>query len=46
LVGIKAECFRIGRAVLPMFFLEDAGNEGFDWVMRSCGTKIGVSDFS
>ncbi|CAK7340519.1 unnamed protein product [Dovyalis caffra] len=42
-VGIKADSFIIGRAVLPKFFLEDVGYEGFDIVMR-CGRKIGVSD--
>ncbi|KDP23375.1 hypothetical protein JCGZ_23208 [Jatropha curcas] len=42
-VGIKVESFRIGRTVLPKFFLEDVGNEGFDLVM-ACGRKMGVSD--
>ncbi|KAF2324030.1 hypothetical protein GH714_006287 [Hevea brasiliensis] len=41
--GVKVESFRIGRTVLPKFFLEDVGYEGFDMVM-ACGRKIGVSD--
>ncbi|XP_007031180.2 PREDICTED: probable glycerol-3-phosphate acyltransferase 3 [Theobroma cacao] len=43
-VGLKEESFRIGRTVLPKFFLEDVGNEGFDMVMKCGGKKIGVTD--
>ncbi|GLT71592.1 hypothetical protein SLA2020_435990 [Shorea laevis] len=43
-VGLKEETFRIGSTVLPKFFLEDIGNEGFDTVMKYCGRKIGVSE--
>ncbi|CAK7347076.1 unnamed protein product [Dovyalis caffra] len=42
-VGIRKDKFRVGTAVLPRFFLEDVGREGFDIVM-SCGKKIAVSD--
>lgn len=42
-VGIRKDKFRVGTAVLPRFFLEDVGSEGFDMVM-SCGKKIAVSD--
>ncbi|KAM7257063.1 hypothetical protein ACFE04_012804 [Oxalis oulophora] len=41
--GIKKETFRIGHSVLPKFFLEDVGNEGFDMVMKF-DRKIGISD--
>ncbi|KAK3023327.1 hypothetical protein RJ639_043514, partial [Escallonia herrerae] len=41
--GIKKESFRIGTTVLPKFFLEDVGHEGFE-VMMKCGKKVGVSD--
>ncbi|KAK2991779.1 hypothetical protein RJ640_015513 [Escallonia rubra] len=41
--GIKKESFRIGTSVLPKFFLEDVGHEGFEVVMK-CGKKVGVSD--
>ncbi|KAK9930618.1 hypothetical protein M0R45_027652 [Rubus argutus] len=41
--GIRKEKMRIGNSVLPKFFLEDVGSEGFDVVMR-CGKKVGVSD--
>ncbi|KAB1205433.1 putative glycerol-3-phosphate acyltransferase 3 [Morella rubra] len=41
--GIRKEGFRIGIAVLPKFFLEDVGREGFEVVM-SCGRKVGVSN--
>ncbi|WCJ44544.1 glycerol-3-phosphate acyltransferase 3 [Euphorbia peplus] len=40
--GIKKDKFRAGRAVLPKFFLEDVGLEGFEVVMRF-EKKIGVS---
>ncbi|KAF2291460.1 hypothetical protein GH714_024413 [Hevea brasiliensis] len=41
-VGIRKSKFRAGTAVLPKFFLEDVGCEGFDLVM-CCARKIGVS---
>ncbi|KAK9086248.1 hypothetical protein Syun_028642 [Stephania yunnanensis] len=41
--GIKKKSFRVGRAVLPKFFLEDVGVEGVD-VVRRGGRKVGVSD--
>ncbi|CAB4267051.1 unnamed protein product [Prunus armeniaca] len=40
---ILKEKMRVGTAVLPKFFLEDVGCEGFDVVMR-CGKKVGFSD--
>ncbi|KAK8564775.1 hypothetical protein V6N13_019929 [Hibiscus sabdariffa] len=43
-VGIKEESFSIGTTVLPKFFLQDVGNEGFDMVMKCGGTKIAVTD--
>ncbi|KAG6650164.1 probable glycerol-3-phosphate acyltransferase 2 [Carya illinoinensis] len=41
--GIKKESFRIGTSVLPKFFLEDVGCEGFEMVM-SFGRKVAVSN--
>ncbi|KAI4307346.1 hypothetical protein L6164_030546 [Bauhinia variegata] len=41
--GIKKSTFRIGSSVLPKFFLEDVGWEGFAAVM-SCGRKVAVSN--
>ncbi|KAL6296927.1 hypothetical protein ACE6H2_005069 [Prunus campanulata] len=41
--GIRMEKLRVGTAVLPKFFLEDVGCEGFDVVM-GCGKKVGFSD--
>lgn len=42
--GIKKESFRLGRAVLPKFFLEDVGLETFEAVQR--GTKkVAVTNF-
>ena len=41
--AIKRKTFRVGRAVLPKFFLEDVGNEGFDMVMKF-RRKIGVTN--
>lgn len=41
--GIKAENFRIGRSVLPKFFLEDVGSEIFE-VLKKGGKKMGVSN--
>ncbi|KAH7542934.1 probable glycerol-3-phosphate acyltransferase 3 [Ziziphus jujuba] len=44
-VGIKAKGFRVGKAVLPKFFLEDVSNEGFDMVMMTrFGRKVGVTN--
>ncbi|KAK6941112.1 Phospholipid/glycerol acyltransferase [Dillenia turbinata] len=41
--GIKKESFRVGTAVLPKFFLEDVGLEGFE-VLRRCERKVGVTE--
>lgn len=41
--GIKAESFRVGRAVLPKFLLEDVGSEIFEVVTNKGGKKVGVS---
>ena len=43
-VGLKEESFSVGRTVLPKFFLEDVGTEGFDMVMKCGGRKIGVTN--
>lgn len=43
-LGIKKESFRVGRAVLPKFFLEDVGLEAFQ-VLKRGGRKVAVSDF-
>ncbi|KAF9620942.1 hypothetical protein IFM89_015339 [Coptis chinensis] len=40
--GIKKESFRAGRAVLPKFFMEDVGLQGFEMIMKG-GRKVGVS---
>lgn len=42
LFGIKKDTFRIGSAVLPKFFLEDVGWEGFEAVMR-CERKVALT---
>ncbi|KAL5700321.1 amino-acid N-acetyltransferase [Ranunculus cassubicifolius] len=42
--GLKKDNFRVGRAVLPKYFMEDVGLEGFQLLMRG-GRKVGVSDF-
>ncbi|QCE00430.1 probable glycerol-3-phosphate acyltransferase 2 [Vigna unguiculata] len=42
LFGIRKDTFRIGSAVLPKFFLEDVGWEGFEAVMR-CERKVALS---
>lgn len=42
LFGIKKEGFMVGRSVLPKYFLEDVGLEGFE-VVTKCRTKVGVS---
>lgn len=41
--GIKKEGFRVGSSVLPKFFLEDVGVEGFE-VLRKGEVKVGVTD--
>ncbi|PKA65701.1 putative glycerol-3-phosphate acyltransferase 3 [Apostasia shenzhenica] len=41
--GLRKETFRVGRAVLPKFFMEDVGEEGFDAVMRG-GTRVAMSE--
>ncbi|TKY52439.1 glycerol-3-phosphate acyltransferase 2 [Spatholobus suberectus] len=41
--GIKAASFRVGRSVLPKFFLEDVGAEMFEALNRG-GKKVGVSN--
>ncbi|KAJ1397928.1 Phospholipid/glycerol acyltransferase [Sesbania bispinosa] len=41
--GIKAKSFRVGRSVLPKFFLEDVGSEIFE-VLNRGGKKVGVSN--
>ncbi|BAF28818.1 probable glycerol-3-phosphate acyltransferase 3 [Oryza sativa Japonica Group] len=40
--GLRASRFRAGRAVLPKWFLEDVGEEGFD-VMRSAMRRVCVT---
>ncbi|TKY61691.1 glycerol-3-phosphate acyltransferase 2 [Spatholobus suberectus] len=40
--GIKVERFRVGRAVLPKFLLEDVGSEMFE-VLKRGGRKVGFS---
>ncbi|KAJ0520503.1 putative glycerol-3-phosphate 1-O-acyltransferase [Helianthus annuus] len=40
--GIKKDGFRVGSSVLPKFFLEDVGVEGFD-VLRRGKKTVGVS---
>ncbi|KAJ8619383.1 hypothetical protein MRB53_027912 [Persea americana] len=41
--GVREEGFRVGRAVLPKFFLEDVGLEGFEVLVRA-GRRVGVSE--
>ncbi|KAJ1412550.1 putative glycerol-3-phosphate acyltransferase 2 [Sesbania bispinosa] len=41
--GIKTESFRVGRAVLPKFLLEDVGSEIFEEVIHRGGKKVGLS---
>ncbi|KAF7804947.1 putative glycerol-3-phosphate acyltransferase 3 [Senna tora] len=41
--GMKAKRFRVGRAVLPKFLLEDVGAEMFE-VLNKGGKKVGVSN--
>lgn len=41
--GVKKGSFVIGRTVLPKFFMDDLGFEGFEVVMR-CGRKVGLSE--
>ncbi|XP_040384763.1 probable glycerol-3-phosphate acyltransferase 3 [Oryza brachyantha] len=40
--GLRVNRFRAGRAVLPKWFLEDVGEEGFD-VMRSAMRRVCVT---
>ncbi|KAL5700793.1 amino-acid N-acetyltransferase [Ranunculus cassubicifolius] len=40
--GIKVKSFRVGSAVLPKFFLEDVGLEGFEMSMKG-RTRVGLS---
>lgn len=40
--GIKEESFRVGKSVLPKFFLEDVGLEMFEVVSKG-GKKVGLS---
>ncbi|XP_010259703.1 PREDICTED: probable glycerol-3-phosphate acyltransferase 3 [Nelumbo nucifera] len=40
--GIKAESFRVGRAVLPKYLLNDVGLEGFEALMKF-QRNVGVS---
>lgn len=42
-VGLRKDKFRIGSSVMPKFFLEDVGDEGFSLVM-SGKRKVAVSD--
>lgn len=41
--GIRKKTFMVGSSVLPKYFLEDVGDEGFDAVMNA-RRKIAVSD--
>ncbi|GMH25739.1 hypothetical protein Nepgr_027582 [Nepenthes gracilis] len=41
-LGKREENFNAGRSVLPKFFLEDVGMEGFEAVSK-CKRKVGVS---
>lgn len=41
--GIKKDSFRLGSSVLPKFFSQDVGREGFEVVMRF-GRKVAVSN--
>ena len=41
--GIREKSFRVGRAVLPKFLLEDVGSEMFEVVNRG-GKKVGFSN--
>ncbi|KAK9747587.1 hypothetical protein RND81_02G001900 [Saponaria officinalis] len=41
--GIKKQTFIVGRAVLPKFFLEDVGLEGYE-VLSKFKRKVGVSE--
>ncbi|RWW87950.1 hypothetical protein BHE74_00003193 [Ensete ventricosum] len=41
-LGVRKESFRVGRAVLPKFFLEDVGLEAFE-VLRRGGRRVCVS---
>lgn len=41
--GIKADKFRVGRAVLPKFFLENVGSEIFETLSKG-GKTVGISN--
>ncbi|THU68615.1 hypothetical protein C4D60_Mb08t05740 [Musa balbisiana] len=41
-LGLRKDKFRVGRAVLPKFFLEEVGLEGFE-VVRRGGRRVCVS---
>uniref|UniRef100_A0A7C9EPM0 Glycerol-3-phosphate 1-O-acyltransferase n=1 Tax=Opuntia streptacantha TaxID=393608 RepID=A0A7C9EPM0_OPUST len=41
--GVKRDTFRVGTSVLPKFFLEDVGYEGFS-VVKRFGRRVGVSN--
>ncbi|MED6168574.1 hypothetical protein PIB30_012843 [Stylosanthes scabra] len=41
-LGIKEKSFRVGRAVLPKFMLEDVGSEIFE-VVNGAGKRVGLS---
>ncbi|KAK9136659.1 hypothetical protein Sjap_007253 [Stephania japonica] len=40
--GLKRESFNVGRTVLPKFFLEDVGLQGFEF-LKKFRKKVGVS---
>ncbi|KAL6012791.1 Glycerol-3-phosphate acyltransferase 3 [Asimina triloba] len=42
-LGIRKEGFMVGRAVLPKYFLEDVGLEGYE-VLKRGGRRVGVSE--
>jgi len=41
--GVKKESFRVGKSVLPKYFLEDVGLEMFQ-VLKRGGKRVAVSD--
>ncbi|GAA0157754.1 scaffold/adaptor protein [Lithospermum erythrorhizon] len=43
--GMKKNNLRINRSVLPKFFLEDVGYEGYEMMERHKGGRVGVTDF-
>ncbi|KAL5989574.1 hypothetical protein ACLOJK_010467 [Asimina triloba] len=42
-LGIRKEGFMVGRAVLPKYFLEDVGLEGYE-VLKRGGRRVAVSE--